>query len=113
VNGENGTVPARIRAKQLTLHSVTVEKTFLDCVMDLKEVIILDGIDILPDSSGFRVRSHDLYGPLPEVVVRDSGDTYVDKDRLGNEACKLVAIVRMRDRMVRWFAGGISCCQPG
>jgi hypothetical protein len=73
--------------------------------MDLKEVIVLEGIDILPDNSGFRVRSHDLHGPLPEILVEESGDTFQDKDRLGKETCKLVAIVRLRDRMTRWLPG--------
>ena len=92
--------------RQLALHPTTIERTFTDCIMDLKAVIVLDGIDIPPDSYGFRVRSHDLYGQLPEIVIQDSGDTLVDKDRLGNEARKLVAIVRLRDEMVLWLAGG-------
>ena len=86
--------------RQLALHPTTIERTFTDCIMDLKEVIVLDGIDILSDETGFRVRCYDLYGQLPEIVVHDSGDTFVDKDRLGNETCKLVAIVRLRDEMV-------------
>lgn len=65
----------------------------------------MDGIAILPDNSGFRVRSHDLLGPLPEIVVKDSGDTFQDKDRLGNQACKLVAVVRLRGEMVRLLPG--------
>ena len=105
-NKTDSDLPPRSRARYLALHPVTIERTFTDCVMDLKEVIVLDGIDILPDSSGFRVRSHDLYGQLPDMVVKDSGDTFLDKDRLGNETCKLVAIVRLRDEMVRWLAGG-------
>ena len=102
---DSGT-PPRIKARHLALQPVTIEKTFTDCIMDLSEVIVLDGIDILPDETGFRVRSHDLHGPLPEIVVRDSGDTLMDKDRLGNETCKLVAIVRLRDEMRRWLRGG-------
>ena len=74
--------------------------------MDLEEVIGLDGIDILPDSSGFRVPSHDLRGQLPEKVVKESGYIVLDETGLGNEACRLAAIVRLRDQMVRWLAGG-------
>jgi hypothetical protein len=95
----------RIKAMYLALRPETIEKTFTDAVMDLQEVIILDGIDTLPDHGGFRVRSHDLHGSLPEIVVKDSGDTFVDKDRLGNQACKLLAIVRLRDQMVRFVPG--------
>ena len=68
--------------------------------------VYLDGIDILPDRSGFRVQSHDLHGPLPEIVVQDRGDTFLDKDRLSNQACKLVAIVRLRNQMTRRLRGG-------
>jgi len=39
-------------------------------------------------------------------VMQNSGDTFQDKDQLGREACKLIAIVRLRDQMVRWLAGG-------
>lgn len=98
-------IPHHRRARYLTLRSATIEKTFTDCVMDLKEIIVLDGIDILPDNSGFRVQSHDLHGPLPEMVIKESGDTFQDKDRLGNQACKLVAMVRLRDQMVRFLPG--------
>jgi hypothetical protein len=103
--------PPRLKAKYLALHPATIEKTFTDCLMDLKEVIVLACIDILPGNSGFRVRSNDLHGPLPEIAVKDSGDTFQDKDRLGREACKLAAIVRLRAQMARWLAGG-KCLPP-
>jgi hypothetical protein len=74
-------------------------------VIDLQELIVLDGIDILADSTGFRVRCHDLHGPLPEIVIKDSGDTFLDKDRLGNQTCKLGAIVRLRDQITRFLPG--------
>ena len=80
-NSKNPDLPPRLKARHLALHSATIEKTFTDAVMDLKEVVVMDGIDILPDNSGFRIRCHDLYGPLPEIVVKDSGDTFLDKDR--------------------------------
>jgi len=44
---------------RLALHPVTIEKVFTDCVMDLKRILVLDGIDILPD--GFRIGCHDLH----------------------------------------------------
>jgi hypothetical protein len=46
------------------------------------------------------------YGPLPEIVVEDSGDTFVDKDRLSKEACELVAIVRLQEEIVHYLPGG-------
>lgn len=99
-------MPYRIHSRHLTLRPETIEKVFTDCLMDLGHVIVPDGIDILPDKSCFRVRSHDLHGPLPEIVIEDSGNTFADKERLGTEACKLIAIVRLRDQMTRWLPGG-------
>ena len=66
--------PIRNNANYLTLRPKTIEKVFADCVMYLKEVIVLDGIDILPDSTGFRIRCHNLHGPLPEIVVKDTAE---------------------------------------
>jgi hypothetical protein len=87
----------------MRLHPVTIEKVFTDCVMDLKQIVVLDGIDVHPD--GFRIRCHDLHGQLPEISIKNSGDTFQDKDRLGNEVCKLIAIVRLRDEMVLCLPG--------
>ncbi len=98
-NSKASAPPPRIKSRHGTLRPETIEKTFIEAVMDLKEVIVLDGIDILNNDSGFRVRAHDICGPLPEIVIEDSGDTFQDKDRLSREACKLVAIVRLRDQM--------------
>lgn len=95
---------ARSKPIHLALRPGAIEKVFTDCVMDLKEVVVLDGIDLLP--AGFRIRRHDLHGQLPEIVVKDSGDTFLDKDRLANETCKLLAIVGLRDEMIRCMAGG-------
>jgi hypothetical protein len=67
-------------------------------------VLVLDCIDILPE--GFQFKSHDLYGLLPELLFRNSVNTFRDNDRLGNKACKLIAIVKLRDEMVRLSPGG-------
>jgi hypothetical protein len=94
---------AEAKTSYLALPPGSIEKVFTDCVMDLKQIIVLDGIDILSD--GFRVRSHDLHSQLPEIAMKNSGDTFQDKDRLGNEVCKLIAIVKLRDEMVRFLPG--------
>jgi hypothetical protein len=102
----NDNVPeelASLNSTFLSLKPRQIEKVFTDCVMDLKQILVLDGIDILPD--GFRVHSHDLHGQLPEILMKNSGDTLQDKDRLGHEACKLIAIVKLRDEMVRFLPG--------
>jgi hypothetical protein len=94
---------ARINTISPPLRPGTIKRIFTDCVMDLKQILVLDGIEILAD--GFRIRCHDLHGQLPEISIKNSGDTFQDKDRLGNEVCKLTAIVRMRDEMIRFLPG--------
>jgi hypothetical protein len=37
------------------------------------------------------------------MVMKNSGDTFQDKDRLANEVCKIIAIVRLRERMIRFL----------
>ena len=98
-----GDTSTAIMPNYLSLRPASIEKVFTDCVMDLKRILVLDDIDILPD--GFRIRSHDFHGQFPEIPMKNSGDTFQDKDRLGNEVCKLLAIVRLRDEMVRLLPG--------
>ena len=98
-----GDTSTAIMPNYLSLRPASIEKVFTDCVMDLGRIVVLDSIDILPD--GFRICCHDLYGQLPEIVIENSGDTFNDKDRLGKEVCKLLAIVRLRDEMVRLLPG--------
>lgn len=38
-------------------------------------------------------------------MVRSSGDSFKDKEALGREACKLTAIVRLRDELLRFLPG--------
>jgi hypothetical protein len=92
----------RERRQKKLVHQ-SAELLLGDRLRDIGMVIVLDGIDILPD--GFQVRSHDLHGQLPEIVIGNSGDTFRDKDRLAIEACKLIAIVKLRDEMVRFLPG--------
>ena len=58
------------------LRVAEVEKAFVQVAIDVHEIIVLDGIGELEDPPGFRIRSHDLYGPLPDVLVEDTGDRY-------------------------------------
>jgi hypothetical protein len=91
------------RPNHQSLRSGAIEQVFTDCVMDLKLILVLDGIDLLP--GGFRVRCHDLYGQLPEIMMGNSGDPSRDKDQLGDEVCKLIAIVKLRDEVARFLPG--------
>lgn len=92
-----------IEPNSRVLRPSTIEKVFTDCVMDLKQVLVLDGIDIQQDV--FQVYSHDLHGPLPDITVKNSGDTFQDKERLANEACKMLSIVNLRGKMIRFLPG--------
>jgi hypothetical protein len=64
---------ARNLNKNLMLHAITIERTFTDCIIDLKEVIVLDGIDIFPGQSGFRIRCHDTQTARSVQSARGKG----------------------------------------
>jgi hypothetical protein len=81
----------------LYLRVAEVEKTFMQVIFDLQVILVLDGIDQLPDLPGFCIRSHDLYGPLPDALIKDTGDRYPVLDAIVREAAKLIAMVRVRD----------------
>ncbi len=80
-----------------------VEKVFTQAVIDLKEILVLGGIDQIPHPPGFRIRCHDLYGPLPDAVVADKGERVEILDKVSIEAAKLLAIVDSRKRIERFF----------
>lgn len=82
-----------------------IEKAFLKVVMDLKMILVLDGIYRSSDPPEFRIHSHDLYGPLPEILIRDTGDRYHVLDNLQGETAKLCAMVRVRDDIATIFPG--------
>ena len=78
------------------LHRVRVaevEKAFIQVLIDLHEIIVMDGIDELEDPPGFRIRSHDFYGPLPDILTEDTKDRYPVLDEIQREAAKLYAMV--------------------
>jgi hypothetical protein len=74
-----------------------IDKIFVHAVMDLKQILVLDAIDMR--DPGFAVRCHDLHGPLHEIAFKNSGDTFKDKDRYGIEVCKLIAITGLREKI--------------
>jgi hypothetical protein len=55
--------------------------------------------------SGFRIRSHDLYGPRPEILIKDTRDRYYVLDETKREAAKLCAMVRVREDLAGIFPG--------
>jgi hypothetical protein len=82
-----------------------IEKTFTHVPTDLHEILVLDSIDHLSDPPRFRIRSHDLYGSLPDILINDSGDRYPVLDKIQNEAAKQVAVVRVRRELNEMFPG--------
>ena len=87
------------------LSSSEIEKEFLLAAIHLEQIIVLDAIDLVTEPPGFRIRSHDLHGPLPEVVVRDTGDRTAILDDISTEAAKLNAIARHREELAAAYPG--------
>jgi hypothetical protein len=85
------------------LRVLEIEKTFMQVILDLQVILVLDGIEVLPELPGFRIRSHDLYGPLPDALIKDTGDRYPVLDEIVREAAKRIAMVRVRDAIVGIF----------
>lgn len=83
----------------------TVEKVFMQITIDLKIILILDGIDQLEDLPGFRIRFHDPYSPFPDILIHDTGDRYPVLDRIQHETAKLTAMVRVRQQLYEMFRG--------
>ncbi len=82
------------------------ERQFALPAVELKEVIALDGIEVLPEESSLRIRSHDLHGPLPEIIIHvDTADRLGVFDRLGREAVKLCVVSRLRREPEEAFSG--------
>ncbi|HYK91919.1 MAG TPA: hypothetical protein VE398_24345 [Acidobacteriota bacterium] len=71
-------------------HSPEPEEVFTQAVIDLKEILVLDGIDHIPDRPGFRIRS-------------DTGKHFEVLDRVSIGAAKLLAITNSRQIIERLF----------
>ena len=82
-----------------------IEKVFTQFAIDWQEIVVLDGIDQLEDPIRFRIRNHDLYGPLPDIVIEDTCDRYPVLSSITFETAKLIAIVRDRHDLRGIFRG--------
>jgi hypothetical protein len=89
----------------LRLKPHQIEKSFVLVASDLKRNLFVDGIDQFEDPPGFRIRSHDPFGPMPEIVIRDTGDRYPVLENIQREAAKICAMVRIRDNIAAIFPG--------
>lgn len=83
-----------------------VEEAFMRVVIDLKEILVLDGIDPEVSPAAFRIHCHDLYGALPDAVVVDTGDRYQVLDNVIRETGKRVTMARIRQELMGALRGG-------
>ena len=82
------------------------ERQFALAAIDSKEMLVLDGMDLLEERSLIRIRSHDIHGPLPEVALQVyAADRLGAFQRLGTEAVKLSVTVRIRRELAEAFPG--------
>jgi hypothetical protein len=96
-------VSAKARFSALQIREI--EKVFVHVAIDLREILVLDSIEKLSAPPSIRIRSHDLHGALPEILVRDSGERDLVLDMVQNEAAKLIAVVKIRDDLAEMFPG--------
>jgi len=87
------------------LHPYTIEKEFNANTSVLNDVIVLDGIDLLDHPPRFRIRTHDLHGPLPDIVVEDTGDRLQAFDAISAQTGMLSAVMKIRDDLAAGYQG--------
>ncbi len=96
----------RDASRWFTFNHRELERQFALPAVELKEIIALDGIHLLPKQSSIKVRSHDLHGPLPEITFTvNVADRLGAFDLHGREAVKLCAISRLRRDLEEAFSG--------
>ena len=76
------------------LSEAEVEALFVGVTTALCVTIILDGVDRLPE--GYRIRSHDSYGFLPDIEIDSTHNMEQVLDRICLSTARLGATVRSR-----------------
>ena len=76
------------------LSETEVEALFVGVTTALCVTIILDGVDRLPE--GYRIRSHDSYGFLPNIEIDSTHNIERVLDRICLSTARLGATVRFR-----------------
>jgi hypothetical protein len=82
-----------------------IERIFTEVAVDLKNVLVLDSIDAVPDLPGYVIHTHDLHGPLPDLAVTETGDRWEVLEALRLLCCRLAAMSRMRDDLAHYLPG--------
>jgi hypothetical protein len=67
-----------------------IKREFVGFLSDLNQEVTLDSIDLLEEKKSFRIRSHNVYGVLPDIIVPETGNRYEVLDRLDTEIARLV-----------------------
>ncbi len=81
------------------LSAPEIERALIKVAFDLKEILVVDDIDITEAPRGFCIRCHDLLGVLPDIVVVDTGDRYAVLDGIIREGAKRIVMVRVRKEL--------------
>jgi hypothetical protein len=81
------------------LSEAEVEALFVGVTTALCVTIILDGVDKLPE--GYRIRSHDSYGPLPDIEIESTHNIEQVLDRICLSTARLGATVRFRRALAK------------
>lgn len=89
-----------------------IERAFAQLVIDLKETLVLGGIDVCDNPPGYRIHCHDLYGPLPDATIEGIGEEYPVLDHVIREAAKLIAMARARREIASLFPAGAEFMLP-
>ena len=76
------------------LNEAEVEALFIGVTTALCVTIILDGVDKLPE--GYRIRSHDYYGSLPDIEIDSTHNMEQVIDQICLSTARLGATVRFR-----------------
>ena len=79
------------------LSEADVKALFIGVTTALCVTIILDGIDKLPE--GYRIRSHDFYGSLPDIEIDSTHNMERVLDRISLSTARLGATVRFRCKL--------------
>jgi hypothetical protein len=89
-----------------------IEKAFEQIVIDQKEMLVLDGIDLCGRHPTFRIRCHDLYGPLPDATIESAEEHHPVLDHVLRAAAKLIAVSRARREIAALFPAGAEFMLP-
>ncbi len=81
------------------VYASQVEEEFIQTAIDLNAAIILDGVYLISETGAFRIRSHDLFGPLPDVLVPEYADPCYTLGHVRHAVCKLAAIVHIHHEL--------------